>query len=320
MKEIGNSGVMASTVIMGMWQAGKQYWVGVDDKDIENAIEAALDHGINAFDTAEAYGNGYSERILGRVLRDKRERSVIMTKVFSNHLNYQQIIEACHQSLRNLKTDYIDLYQIHWPSGCWGSAVVPIGESMNALIELKQQGKIRAIGVSNFTLAELKAACDCGEIVSLQPPYSLFWRHIELKLKPWCQKHGLSVLAYSPLAQGILSGKFGKSHRFQAGDHRQDNHLFQSQHWPLVLSCIDRLGSIANDRDVSLSQLALAWLTNQSGTFAIAGVRNEQQISENAKAMHITLSEDECRELDAIAEPLFTRFIDQPVPWTWSTR
>jgi aryl-alcohol dehydrogenase-like predicted oxidoreductase len=156
---LGPTDIEISAIVMGLWQAGKQYWVGIDDDESRRAIRAAVDAGVTAFDTAEDYGGGHSERILGESIRGVRDRVVIMSKVFSTHLSYRQVIEACDRSLANLGTDYIDLYQIHWPSGCWGSERVPIADTMRALVELVDAGKIRAIGVSNFSLV-LPAAGD----------------------------------------------------------------------------------------------------------------------------------------------------------------
>src|SRR6476469_788772 len=161
-------------------------WVGVEDADTIKAIRAAFEAGITTIDTAEVYGEGHSERVVAEALSDVRDQVVYATKVFANHLKYDQVIEACDRSLKNLKTDYIDLYQIHWPSGAFKSEVVPIEETMRALNDLKQQGKIRAIGVSNFSRAQLEEASQYGRIDSLQPPYSLFWRYIETDITPYC--------------------------------------------------------------------------------------------------------------------------------------
>ena len=151
LRKLGQSEIQISSIIMGLWQAGKEWWVGIDDKETTQAVRAAVAAGITTFDTAEAYGKGHSERILASATSELREKLVYATKVFANHLKYDQVLDACHRSLKNLRTDYIDLYQIHWPSGSFGFDEVPIGETMGALNELKEQGKIRSIGVSNFS-------------------------------------------------------------------------------------------------------------------------------------------------------------------------
>jgi aryl-alcohol dehydrogenase-like predicted oxidoreductase len=209
LRTLGKSDIKISPIIMGTWQAGKEMWTGIDDAETTKGIRAAFEAGITIFDSAEAYGKGHSERILGNALKDVREQVVYATKVFPNHLKYDQVIESCKRSLENLQTDHIDLYQIHWPSGSFGTEVVPIEESMRALNELKTQGKIRAIGVSNFSRAQFEEAASYGRIDSLQPPYSLFWRQLESDAMPYCVENSITILAYSSMAQGLLTGKFG---------------------------------------------------------------------------------------------------------------
>jgi len=181
LRKLGTTGIEISPIIMGTWQAGKDMWVGIDDTESTQAIKAAYDS-ITTFDTAEIYGNGHSERIVGNALYDVRDRVVIATKVFSSHLQYNQVINACHKSLKNLNTDYIDLYQIHWPPGSFGAKKVALEETMRAMTDLKAQGKIRAVGVSNFSRSELEEAATYGRIDSLQPPYSLFWRKVACRI------------------------------------------------------------------------------------------------------------------------------------------
>ena len=154
------------------------------------------------FDTAEVYGNGHSEKVLGKAIGNHRDQVTILSKVFANHLKSDQVIAACDRSLKNLGTDYLDLYQIHWPSGTFGSKPVPPEETMQALTDLKNQGKIRAIGVSNFSIDQLKEICAIGPIESLQPPYSLLWRHVETDTLAWCLENRVTILAYSPHGPG----------------------------------------------------------------------------------------------------------------------
>jgi aryl-alcohol dehydrogenase-like predicted oxidoreductase len=300
---------------MGTWQAGKKMWVGIQDGDILQALRAAWEAGINTFDTAEAYGDGYSERLIGQALSQVRDRVVYATKVFSNHLQYDQLLEACRRSLENLNTSYIDLYQIHWPSGAYRSERVPIRETMRALNDLKAQGKIRAVGVSNFSRAELEEAARYGRIDSLQPPYSLFWRHTEKELMPYCLENKITILAYSPMAQGILTGKFGPDHRFGRGDHRSRNRLFQPEIWGHVQQALDRLRPIAARKGLTLGQLALAWVIAQPNTCAIAGARNAEQVMQNAKAADVCLSQADLEEMDRIGRTVTDQLDENPVPW-----
>lgn len=317
LRKLGNSGIKISPIIMGTWQAGKDMWVGIDDLETQRAMRAAFDAGINTFDTAEAYGNGHSERVLAKSLSEIRNQVIYATKVFANHLRRDQIFQACERSLKNLKTDRIDLYQIHWPSGSFGSKKVPIGETIDALNELKAQGKIRAIGVSNFSRTQLEEAAGYGEIVSLQPPYSLFWRHIENDAMPYCIDNDMSMLAYSPMAQGLLTGKFGPDHNFAEGDHRKKNRLFQPEIFQRALTALEELRTIADHYSCTLGQLALAWIIAQPQTCAIAGARNDKQAIENAAAASITIASDVQAKIDAIGRTVTDHLDDNPMMWTF---
>ena len=315
-KPLGSSGIEISSIVMGTWQAGKTMWTGIDDDDTKKAMRAAFDAGITTFDTATVYGDGHSERILGEALKDIREQVVIATKVFANRLDHDGVITSCEQSLKDLGTDVIDLYQIHWPAGSFGTKKVPIEETMAALNGLKVQGKIRSIGVSNFSRRQLEEARQHGPIDSLQPPYSLFWRHVEKDLLPYCIENGITVLAYSPLAQGFLTGKFGPDHRFEEGDHRSKNRLFKPQHYPRIQEALTRLRPIADRNGLSLAQLALAWVTSHEGTCAIAGARNASQSRDNAAAGDAVLSTDDLDEMDHIKRRVTDHInIENAVMW-----
>jgi aryl-alcohol dehydrogenase-like predicted oxidoreductase len=186
---------------------------------------------------------------------------------------------------------------------------------MNAMTELKQQGKIRAIGVSNFSRAHLEEAARWAPIDSLQPPYSLFWRQVEKDVMPYCLEEAITILAYSPMAQGILTGKFGPKHKFAKGDHRSKNRLLKPENLQRVQRALERLRPIAQRHGVSLGQLALAWVVAQPGTCAIAGARNARQVSENAKALEVRLTPDDSAEMDAIGRTVTDHLDDNPVMW-----
>jgi myo-inositol catabolism protein IolS len=316
-RTLGKSRLNISSIIMGTWQAGKEMWTGIDDTQTTAAIRTAYESGITTFDTAEAYGKGHSERILGQALADVRDRVVLATKVFANHLKFDQAINACHGSLQNLKTDWIDLYQIHWPSGSFGAQKVPIEETMAAMNALKEQGKIRAIGVSNFSRAQLEEAARYGSIDSLQPPYSLFWRQVEKDAMPYCFENNISILAYSPMAQGLLTGKFGPDHEFEKGDHRAKNKLFQPKNLKHVHQALDRLQPMAKELGVSMGQLALAWVVSHPGTCAIAGARNAEQAAANAQAVDVALSPNDMTRLDEIGRLVTDYLDDNPVMWSF---
>ncbi len=315
---LGKSDVRITPIIMGTWQAGKTDWVGIEDAEIIKALRGAFDAGITTFDTAEDYGNGYSEKILGEALAVVRDRVVYASKVWSTHLKYNLVIEACHRSLKNLKTDYLDLYQIHWPAGSWDSELVPIEETMLALNHLKQQGKIRAIGVSNFSRQQMEAASEYGQIDSFQPPYSLFWRQIEREEMPYCVANKITIMAYSSLAQGLLTGKFGLDHQFAVGDNRRDNKLFANrENYQRVQQALSKLRPLAEKYQCSLAQLALAWLIAQPQTCAIAGARHWQQAVENAKAADLKLSATQLAEIEAIGRIVTDYLEPHPMMWNW---
>ncbi|BBD62649.1 aldo/keto reductase [Nostoc sp. HK-01] len=316
-RKLGTSAVEITPIIVGTWQAGKRMWVGIEDADSIKAIRAAFEAGITTVDTAEVYGEGHSERIVAEALSDVRDQVQYATKVFSNHLKYDQVIEACDRSLKNLKTDYIDLYQIHWPAGSFNSEIVPIEETMNALNHLKQQGKIRAIGVSNFSRAQLAQASQYGRIDSLQPPYSLFWRQVEQDAMPYCSENQISILAYSPLAQGLLTGKFPRGQKFAPEDNRSSNKLFQGENFEHAQQALDKLRPIAERHHCTLAQLALAWLIAQPQANAIAGARYPEQAKDNAKAADVKLSVEEIAEIDAIGRIVTDNLDNNPVMWNW---
>jgi len=317
-RKLGLSEIEITPIIMGTWQAGKAMWVGIEDAETVKAILQAFEAGITTIDTAEVYGKGHSEQIVAQALSDVRDQVIYATKVFANHLKYNQVIEACERSLQNLKTDYIDLYQIHWPSGAFKSEVVPIAETMQAMNDLKQQGKIRAIGVSNFSRVELEEAAQYGRIDSLQPPYSLFWRQVEKDAMPYCVENNISLIAYSPLAQGLLTGKFGLGHKFAEGDNRRDNKLFQGENYEKAQAALDKLRPLADRYNISLANLAIAWLIAQPQTNAITGARHANQIEENTLAAEVKLSPEDLAEIDAIGRTVTDHLDDNPVMWNWS--
>ena len=314
---LGMSDLKISPILMGTWQAGKEMWVGIDDAQSTRAIRAAVEAGVTTFDTAAAYGKGHSERILGAALTEVRTEVILATKVFANRLKFNQVIDSCHQSLKNLKTDYIDLYQIHWPAGSFGTRAVPVEETLEAMNELKEKGKIRAIGVSNFSCAQLEEAARYARIDSLQSPYSLFWRHIERDTMSYCRENNITMLAYAPMAQGLLTGKFAQGHEFEKGDHRVKNKLFEPKNFQRARQAIDRLRPIAEENTASLAQLALAWVISHAGTCAIAGARNADQVVQNTRAADLILSESDLARMDEIGG-LVTDYLDEnPVMWSY---
>jgi aryl-alcohol dehydrogenase-like predicted oxidoreductase len=181
--------------------------------------------------------------------------------------------------------------------------------------DLKERGLIRAIGVSNFSRAQLEEAAEYGRIDSLQPPYSLFWRQVEKDAQPYCVENSITILAYSSLAQGLLTGKFGANHKFAEGDHRSKNKLFKSENYQRVQLALERLRPIAERYGISLGQLALGWLIAQPNTCAIAGARNAEQVEQNSKAGEIFIAPDDLDEIDHIGRSVTDHLDDNPVMW-----
>ncbi len=315
---LGSSDVTVTPIILGTWQAGKTHWVGIEDSETTKAIRTAFDAGITTFDTAEVYGSGHSEEIVGQALAPIRDQVVIATKVFPNHLQYPEVIRACENSLKRLQTDYIDLYQIHWPAGRFNSEAVPIEETMRALDALKTAGQVRAIGVSNFSEEQIAEAAQYGLIDSLQPPYSLFWRQVEEDAMPYCVEHNIAILAYSSLAQGLLTGKFGPDHQFEEGDIRRKNKLFKGEVYQRAQAALDELRPIADRYGCSLAQLAIAWLIRQPQTSAIVGARNAEQAVQNAQAAEVSLSDEDVSAIDRIGQQVTGLLDPDPVMWDFA--
>jgi aryl-alcohol dehydrogenase-like predicted oxidoreductase len=297
---------------MGCWAlAGDDAWGFQDDKDSIDTVHAALDMGVNFFDTAEGYGNGRSEQVLGQALAGRRDRAVIATKVSVSHLSGPGIEKACERSLQLLQTDYIDLYQIHWPSRS-----VPLVESFEALEKLRQQGKIRAIGVCNFGPADFAELLTVGHCESNQLPYSLLWRGIEFEIGPACADQEVGILCYSPLAQGLLTGKFASADDVPQGRARTRH--FSSAH-PLTrhgeegkeaetFAAIDKLRHVCQEIGVPMAQVALAWLLHQRGvTSVLAGARRPEQIRQNAQASDLELPFDVLSDLAQATDGLKQR-------------
>lgn len=315
---IGSSTIKASKIIVGTWQAGKDMWSDIDDRETTKAIRSALDLGINMIDTAPVYGAGYAEKIISNAMQSvDRSKYYLATKVYADKLGFQDVLYECDKSLRNLNTEYIDLYQIHWPSGSFNTDLIPIAETMEALNELKRKGKILNIGVSNFNKLQLIEAQEFGEVVSNQPPYSLLWRQYDTETNPYCRANNIGIIAYSPLAQGILTGKFKKDHKFKSGDHRIRNRFMDPKIFNKVETVLSGLQQYAAKYNTSIGNIALNWLTSQANTFAITGVRNLAQITDNAKCCDFNLNEQEINEIDELSSIVTSNMDQSQLMWDW---
>jgi len=281
---VAETPLTVSRIGLGTWAIGGWMWGGTDDQESVDTIRAAVERGINLIDTAPAYGFGHSEEIVGRAIAESqlRSRVVIATKVglewkngkvFRNASRDRILLEA-EDSLRRLRTDYIDLYQIHWPD-----PLVSIEETAEAVQTLFDQGKIRAIGVSNFSVAQIERFRRVAKLHVVQPPYNLFERAIETELLPYCRQHGIATLTYGALCRGLLSGKLQADARFHGDDLRLTDPKFQSPRYAEYLAAVRRLDQFAMDHyGKRVIHLAVRWLLDQGVTTALWGARRPDQL------------------------------------------
>jgi len=311
-RSLGSSPLKVSTLAFGAWQIGDEtYWGASGQSDYDAVVHAALDLGVTLFDTAEMYGNGESERALGRALRGRRNEAIIASKVLSNHCSPSEIRKACDGSLQRLGTDWLDLYQVHWPC-----RDVPFGETYAALERLREEGKIRWIGVSNFGPQDLGTWMSGGSAVSNQIGYNLLFRASEYEIVPACQHHGLGILVYMPLLQGILSGRWKhvddippprRRTRHFSCDRPGTRHGESGCEAPLI-AALAALNALADELGQSLARVALAWLLAQPGvTAVIVGGRDRDQLAFNMAAAELQLTPGVLRRLDAITLPMKER-------------
>lgn len=290
---LGSSGIVISRITHGCMELGGGPWETRNDEHNIKLLHTAFDHGVTTFDTAESYGGGHSEEVVGRAFHGMRGKVVLCTKVSREHLHKADVIAACEGSLKRLGTDYIDLYYIHWPN-----AEIAIEETMEAFTLLKRQGKIRAIGVSNFNRAQMEAVCRCAQLDGLQPEYNLLTRGIEAEDLPFCAEHNVSVLTYNSIAKGILSGAFhfgGKT----VTDFRTAKPLFQPEALQKELPLLELLRDIAATHGVTLSQVAIAASLARKGVSStIVGTQNEKHFLDNLAAAELTLTAEELTALD----------------------
>ncbi len=313
-RKLGNSDLNVSVVTFGAWAAGGWMWGGADRKEAVKAIQAGFDYGVTSIDTAPVYGQGTSEEIVGEAIKGiPRDKVQIMTKYglswegtkgqfyFSSKNNQgkpidiyrysgkESIIRECETSLRLLGTDYIDLYQIHW-----ADPTTPIQETMEAVAQLIKEGKVRYAGVCNYNVALMKEAAKYIDLVSDQVSYSMVKRDIEQELIPYLIENNKSVLAYSPLQRGLLSGKIKPGQSFAEGDTRVDQPYYSDKNIQLINSFLEKIKPLADEKNATLSQLVIRWTIEQPGiTIALVGARNATQSVENAKAAQLKLSSEE---------------------------
>ncbi len=324
-RQLGASELRVPVISFGAWAIGGLWWGGTNDDAAVTAIRRALDLGITCIDTAAIYGMGHSERVVGRAVEGLRDKVLLATKCGSrwslsgadrvfdpatgrgetgsimHTLKAESIREECQASLERLGTDYIDLYQCHWPD----EVGTPIEETMETLLSLQKEGKIRYFGVSNFSTDLVQQCLLHAPIVSNQLPYSAIRRDIERDAVPFCRERGVGILAYSPLAQGLLTGKVTAERQFPQTDGRSRNRWFSQENRLRVLAMLERIRPIADGHNATLAQVMLHWTLSQPGiTSVIAGARNDQQVEENAAAADLALSAEEMKSIREAAEEL----------------
>ncbi|NQU10211.1 aldo/keto reductase [bacterium] len=309
-RKLGKTGIEVSTVAFGAWAiAGGFTWGDQDQADSRAALRAAYDAGVTFYDTAEAYGSGWSEELIGQTLADVRDNIVIASKLSPAHAAPADLRRAVEGSLNRLRTDRIDLYQVHWPN-----RAVPFGDTLAALDELRQQGKIRAYGVSNFGPHDLGTCLALGHpVTSDQVAYSLLFRAVEHELQPRCVREQVSILCYSPLLQGLLTGKFASPDDVPA-DRARTRHFAasrpHSQHGepgaePQTWAAIGRIRQIAAELGEPMADIAVAWLLAQPGvTATIVGARNADQARRNVRAADLVLEPGVLQRLAEATDPL----------------
>ena len=322
-RRIGNSDLELSVITFGAWAAGGWMWGSTDRKDAINAIKAGYDLGVTSIDTAPIYGQGDSEEIVGDAIKGiSRDKLQLVTKFgmrwdlakgdfgfksknndgkeidIYKYAGKESVIYECEQSLKRLGTDYIDLYQIHWPD-----VTTPISETFEAVNKLIEQGKVRYAGVCNYNIAQLKEADQTLEIISNQIPFSMVNRGVEDETVPYCIEKNKSVLAYSPMERGLLTGKMTADYKFEAGDHRQGNKFFLPESIEKTNAFLAKIKPLADGKNATLSQLVLRWTVERPGiTIALVGARNEKQAVQNAEAINVKLNAEEIQFINSELE------------------
>ncbi|GLB50424.1 aldo/keto reductase [Neptunitalea lumnitzerae] len=324
-RKLNETDLELSAITFGAWAAGGWMWGKTEKSDAIEAIKAAYIEGVTSIDTAPIYGQGTSEAIVGEAIKDiPRDKVQILTKfgmrwdetkgdfAFKSKNNNgdpidiykyagkESVIKECEDSLKRLGTDYIDLYQIHWPD-----VTTPIEETFEAVEKLIQQGKIRHAGVCNYNVEQLKAADAVVSIASNQIPYSMVSKDIDKEVLPYCIQSETSVLAYSPLERGLLTGKITPGYKFQEGDHRAHHKHFTEDYIVKTNDFLDEIKPIAIEKDATLAQLVLRWTIEKPGiTVALAGARNAQQSVQNARAANVELNQEEFDFIDGLVKEL----------------
>jgi len=317
--------IQITPVGLGTWAIGGWMWGGTDEKESIDAIHAAIDKGIKLIDTAPVYGFGRSEEIVGKALADgRREQVALATKVALNwndehskvwrEATAARIEQEVEDSLRRLRTDYIDIYQIHWPD-----PVTPVEETAKAMEKLFRDGKIRAIGVSNFSPEQMDAFREFAPLHSVQPPYNLFEREIEHDVLPYCNENGIATLTYGAICRGLLSGKMTSDQAFEGDDLRNKDPKFQAPRFSQYLEAVNRLDALARERfGKRVIHLALRWLLDRPGvSVALWGARRPDQLDPVSEIGNFRIDAETADDIDtilkqSITDPIGPQFMAPP--------
>lgn len=309
-RKLGYTGVELTTVGLGAWAMGGPWLFGWGPQDDDQSIATilrAVESGINWIDTAPIYGYGRSEEVVGRALKQISEKPFIATKCGLcwddqheriTRLKAQSVRDECHASLKRLDIETIDLYQIHWYE-----PDEDIEEAWTEMTKLIDEGKIRFIGVSNFSVSQIKRVQKIHPVASLQPPYSMLYRGVEDELLSHCKQNDIGVIVYSPMQRGLLTGKFTAERvaNLPEGDHRKDNPDFHDPQFSATLELVDKLRPVAERNGRTLAQLAVSWVLRRSEvTAAIVGARRPEQIDETAPASDFKLSTEDTEEIEQL--------------------
>ncbi len=304
--EIKGTGIRPSRIGLGTWAIGGWMWGGPDDDAAVATIHRALDSGITLIDTAPAYGQGHSEEVVGRALKGRRSDAIIATKVglewdaegnVSRNSSAKRIQTEVEDSLRRLQTDYIDIYQLHWPD-----PATPLEETATAMQALLDAGKIRAIGVSNFSPAQMDQFRKYATLHTVQPPLNLFERNAERDVLPYAAEHGITSLTYGSLCRGLLSGAINEKTQFKGDDLRRTDPKFQPPHFEQYLHAVRRLNELAQQTfGKPVIDLALRWVLDQPGVgVALWGARQPNQLEPLSGALEFKLGKYTKEEIDLI--------------------
>ena len=286
---------------LGCWAFGNSDWGGQNDEDSLEAMKTAWDMGITHWDTALGYGSGHSESLCGKFLKGKWDQVFLATKGTPGK-KAESIIKSLDKSLNNLGTDYIDLYYLHWPR-----SDVDMRPYLELLERRREMGSIGAIGVSNFSLEQMKQVNEAGKIDAHQLCYNLYWRKAEADIIPYCMENEIAVISYSSIAQGTLTGKFSHKPVFNANDYRSHSVFFQSDVWPTLYDATEKLKLIAADIDCPLHHLAIQWVMQQTViNSVIVGARNGRQVQDNVASLNRSIPEEIMIKITEISNEVIT--------------